>query len=220
MTRLRPTDLGGDAVSEYQIYANGLLMGQVSAQELREFRVTKLAHSTTYVLTVRAVSAVGTSRDSAPLMVSTMEPTNPDAPTSAHVTQVSGGFVTAIVAEPENTGGVGIAQIKIWVQKGNGVPEFVAQGLPNTPITVYGLDHSTSYGFYASAVNTRYLESSLSSRMIVKTGPMTIPSRCPAPQVLETTGGSVTLELIDPVDSGGSPLTGFSVYIKAPGDLV
>lgn len=216
-SRKRPIDRGGSPIKEYKIILNGGEVASVSAISSPEYTIKGLKTQKPYIVTVRAVSEYGESDDSSPLLARTTAPNEPGQPESIQVIDIGGGFVTLFVAPPSDTGGVKLKEIQIWTKKDALSAATVVSGEPGQEITVYGLDHSTRYFFAAVAVNTIGLSGPESQRVKAKTGALTIPSRCPRPTVLSTTGGSVTLELHDPEDSGGSPITGFSIYVSRNG---
>ncbi|KAG6623161.1 histone-lysine N-methyltransferase CG1716 [Phytophthora cinnamomi] len=78
---------------------------------------------------------------------------------------------------------------------------------------IYGLDALTTYSISSIATNEGGKMSLESSRLTTKTMALQLPGPCPPPRVLTTTGASVDLQLIPPLDDGGGRIQGYNVYM-------
>ncbi|OQR99767.1 hypothetical protein ACHHYP_04479 [Achlya hypogyna] len=201
--------------SLYMIYVNGTLFGHAFGTT-SDYTLEGLTCSTTYiVLVLDAINKNAVNILTATTTTATA-PAMPPAPLPLHI---ASGYVTLSVQLPIDTGGLPIAPtVSIFVKtiEVSAIPVNLTRTATDE-VTVYGLDGATEYYFSVIVTNTGYWSSPESYPVVVKTAPVTYPAPCPIPTPVTVTAGLVQLLLSPPLDTGGSDIMGYHVYIAVDG---
>ncbi|KAE9360356.1 hypothetical protein PF008_g1843 [Phytophthora fragariae] len=146
----------------------------------------------------------------------------PDTPDTPELLAMTGGFVQVSVQPPADTGGADLANMTVTVRRADGLTVVQQSQSSNSSAlltyNIYGLDALTTYWVTSVAVNEGGKTSSESNPVVAKTKALQLPDPCPPPRVIRTTGASVVLQLIPPLDDGGGRIQGYNVYM-ATGDV-
>lgn len=140
-----------------------------------------------------------------PVKVLTEGPVNPSAPRGLLVDRVTGGLIRLRVIPPLDTGGSDLIRTDIYMRSRiAGVDEIqlVASGNVTDVQTIYGLSHSTKYTFAATVTNDAFLTSDPSKPIRLWTGEHSNPGRVKAPVQIGASGGSITVSMTEPRDTG------------------
>ncbi|KAK1948572.1 Fibronectin type-III domain-containing protein 3a [Phytophthora citrophthora] len=152
------------------------------------------------------------------ISATTLDCTAPHTPDAPKKMFVSGGFVQVSAQQPADTGGADLLSVTIIVRRLDRLTVVTQQA--QAPVAsgavvynIYGLDAQTSYRISVFAINEGGLQSLESDFLDITTKFLQLPGPCPPPKVLNTTGASVALQLIPPLDDGGGRIQGFNVYM-------
>jgi YHS domain-containing protein len=211
-----PTSNGGSPITGYNVYEGTRSGGESTTPVNRTtlitttgYTVTGLTNGTTYYFTVEAVNALGSS--AASNQASATPATVPGAPTGLSATR---GNTTVALSwrAPSSNGGSAITGYNVYEGTTSGGESTVA--VNTSPVTgpsytANGLTNGTTYYFTVKAVNAA--GSSAASNQASAT-PATVPG---APTGLSATRGNTTVALkwTAPTSNGGSPVTGYYVYL-------
>ena len=174
------------------------------------FTINGLTDGVAYAFTVIASNADGSSTASTP-----STPATPTAPPSAPtVTSVTTGNGLASVAftAPSSAGGLPILSYTVTSS-----PAGVSAAGTSSPIVISGLTNGTAYTFSVTAANADGAGAASAASVSV------IPSSPPgAPTVTAvTTGdGQVTVDFTAPTNTGGLPITSYTVTATLNGQSV
>ena len=121
---------------------------------------------------------------------------------------------------PKDDGGLPIAGYmveKLDVGTGIWSPVGMSEGLT---MSISGLEHGKEYEFRVRAVNEEGESDNLQTlKPITAKDPFTVPLPPSAPEVVDWSEDHMALEWKEPIDDGGSPVTGYIVEKKAKHDL-
>lgn len=199
-------DDGGSAITDYEIWQDGVLVATIPASTSLPYTVTGLTNGVSYDFQVRAVNAVGTASAS---NTATVTPAAvPGAPTALLATKGNESVSLSWTA-PASDGGSAITDYKIYRGTSSGsTTTFVgATGGSNTSFVVNSLTNGQLYYFAVSAVSSQG-EGAKSAE--ASATPSDIP--WPPGSFAATAGdGQVTLSWTV-VDDGGSALTDYQIY--------
>ena len=211
-----PTSNGGSAITGYNVYEGTRSGGESTTPVNRttlvtttSYTVTGLTNGATYYFTVKAVNAVGSS--TASNQASATPATVPGTPTGLSATR--GNTTVALTwRAPSSNGGSAITGYNVYEGTSSGGESTVAvntSAVTGTSYTVSGLSNGTTYYFTVKAVNA--VGSSTASNQASAT-PATVPG---SPTGLSATAGNTTVALkwTAPTSNGGSPVTGYNVYL-------
>ncbi|TMW60499.1 hypothetical protein Poli38472_000541 [Pythium oligandrum] len=207
----KPLDTGGDdGVIRYQVYRDGNLL--ISPDQLRVDTTfvdnNGIAANRVYEYAVRAVNVIGSGAISAPLTVHAGLPTVPNPPRALSVVAY-GGRVELSWLAPLETGGISLTGFTVAVY--SEAHSLLSQSsVASAPYVFYGVRAATMYNFSVSATND--LGPSATVSTIVTTGVPMKPGTPPQPELKTVSAGSATLTLLPPLDTGGTAVTGFSVF--------
>jgi len=214
-----PASSGGSAITDYSIQysSNGgtsWITFSHTASAVVSTTVTGLANGTSYVFRVAAVNGVGTGSYTA--QSSEVVPaTTPDVPSSLSGTAGSGQVLLSWIA-PGSDGGAPITDYAIQYSSNGGTnwSAFSHAASNAVSATVTGLANGTSYVFRVSAVNGVGNGSyTAQSSAIV---PLATPG-VPSSLVALAGDGSVALNWTAPADTGGNPITDYSIQYSSNG---
>ena len=209
-----PASDGGSPVTGYNVYQGTSPGGETgtpvnaSLVTSTSYTVTGLTNGGTYYFTVKAVNAQGPSAATGEVLA--VPVTLPGAP--AGLTATPGDAkVTLAWGAPTSDGGSPVTGYNVYVATSadfKGAAE--APGVTGTALALVGLVNGTPYYFRVTAVN-KVGESQPSS--VVPATPVTVPG---APAGLTATPGNaqVTLKWDTPASDGGSPVTGYDLYVE------
>jgi hypothetical protein len=176
--------------------------------------VSALTNGTAYTFTVAAVTAAGTSPESARSASVTPNAaiTVPGAPTIGTATRANSSAVVNWAA-PAQTGGSAITGYQVAVYSGTSTTPLrtVPAGAGAVSLTVTGLTNGTAYTFTVAAVNAAGTGArSARSNSVI---PAAVAS---APATIQATPGhtSATLTWTAPASIGGSSISGYVVQVR------
>jgi hypothetical protein len=179
--------------------------------------VTGLAPGTKYYFEVTAVNAAGQGAPSNDASATTTGP--PGAPAGMLATVGNAQAVLAW-APPTSTGGSPVTGYNVYMSTAPGSRGTDIATVTTTGYTATGLSNGTRYYFRVTAVNALG-EGPASAQVSVVPGMATSPSPPPisppsAPFALMVgvASAQVSLSWTAPSTSGGSPVTGYDVYIS------
>ncbi|GLD91908.1 hypothetical protein PINS_up000441 [Pythium insidiosum] len=185
-----------------------------------------LSANTTYIVQVLALTEVSNCFDqgdrarSDPLEVTTLPPTLPGTPPVLVLVRYTGGLVELQWTRPLDSGGVPVLSYTVVLIAPTGVVVTLAQTSGDdatTPVarayTHTDLIESTEYT-YAVQATTAVGQSVYSDYLTVKTSIATPPT---PPRDLRqlsdlVSGGAIKIGWTQPIDTGGRPLLGYSIY--------
>ena len=224
-----PASDGGSAVTGYNLYQgtspggesttpiNSIPLSPTAVSDL----VTSLTNGTTYFFTITAINSVGEGAPSAEVSgtpTSTAGPTAPGAPT-APAAAAGDASATVTWSPPATDGGSPITGYNVYAGP-------TAGGESTTPLNpaplsataasylVSSLTNATPYFFTITAVNA--VGEGGPSAEVTATPHSSAGPTAPAPPVSlgATAGdGSATVTWSTPATDGGSPITGYNVYV-------
>jgi len=201
-----PASDGGSSIISYTIISSpgGITrLSSGSSIPPAGLAVTGLSAGTDYTFTVTARNAVGTTVSAASNSVSTFAV--PGAPTIGTATA---GVRSATVTwtAPTTTGGTPITGYRIYDSIGN--LAYDASGNITTIATITGLANGGQYTYTVKALNIA--GASIASASVSVTV-FDLPG-VPTGLTSISGTGAATLTWIAPVNTGGTPLTGYKVY--------
>jgi hypothetical protein len=210
-----PTNTGGLPITSYTVYvySGNTLVKTVTGVTGSPVTITGLTNGTSYDFEVAAVNADGTGSPSSPSNV-VVPSSVPDAPTNVTAT-AGNGQATVSWTAPNNEGSL-ITSYNIYVYSGS---TFITKvtGVTSNPAIVTGLTNGTSYDFEVSAVNADGEgPKSAPSNVVVPSSTPNTPSN-----VVATAGnGQATVSFSPPTNTGGLPITSYTVYVYSGNTLV
>jgi predicted phage tail protein len=208
-----PASDGGSPVGGYNVYQGTSPGGEgdtpvnSSLVTSTSYPVTGLTDGSTYYFTVKAVNAQGQSAASGE--VPAIPVTVPGAP--AGLTAAPGDAkVTLAWSAPASNGGSPVTSYNVYFATS---ADFKAaaeiHNVTGTALAVINLVNGTPYYFRVTAVN-KVGESQPSS--VVPANPVTVPG-APAGLTAAADNAQVTLKWDTPTSDGGSPVTGYDLYV-------
>ncbi len=211
-----PTNDGGSAITGYTVTSTPNGITATAGGDATTATVTGLTNGTTYIFTVVATNAVGSSAPSLPPNPVTPMVV-PGAPTD--VTAVAGNAeATVSWTAPTDTGGSGLLVYTVFSNP-DGLTAVAAA--PQISASVAGLTNGTRYTFTVIATNSA--GNSVTSSPSNSVTPANVPD---APtgvtaQVTAARGWDVTFQAtvhwIPPGNDGGSTITGYTVTSSPTG---
>ncbi|KAJ0393924.1 hypothetical protein ATCC90586_008639 [Pythium insidiosum] len=229
-----PLDVGGRDISGYivMIRRSGTPLNQEwigydgRAKPQQSGTVYSLTANTTYTVQVLAQTEVSNCFDqserarSDPFNVTTALPTLPGTPPTLVLVRYTGGLVELQWTRPLDTGGVPVVSYTVTLIAPTGTVVTLTQTQGDddaspTPRTFVHTDlvESTEYS-YAVFATTSVGSSANSDVLTVKTSIATPPT--PPQDVRQLrdveTGGAIKIGWSRPIDTGGRPLMGYSIY--------
>ncbi len=219
-----PTSLGGTPITSYDVYM-GTSPGAESTSAVASTAATAalvrpgpatISNGTKYYFTVKALNAVGPGPASSEVSAT---PEGVPGPPGDLVATAGPGSVKLSWAVPSSPGDSAITGYDLYEGTSPGAESATPVQLPATPTdhTVSGLTAGTAYYFYIVAGNTE--GSGLSSDEVYATPtPVLYPPGVPLDLAAHRGNREVFLTWQPPASDGGSPVTGYDVYMgTAPG---
>jgi fibronectin type 3 domain-containing protein len=213
-----PTNDGGSAITEYDVYCSttnppstgDTPSATVSGADATSLTVTGLTNDAEYFCVVTAVNAMGQSAAS-DVVNATPQLQVPGAPTSASATGGAHSMTVSWV-DPVDDGGSPITQYDVYcadtVPSISDPPSAIAPGATASQATVTGLQNGTGYNCVVTAVNG-VGQSAASNTTFAVAG--TPPSPPLSPSV--TPGnGQATITWTKPASSGGLRINEWRIY--------
>jgi len=216
-----PADLGGSALTDYQIEISrdgGSTWAVVShgASVSRTFNLTGLAPGTAYRARVSAKTAFGVGIASATTSFRTTS-TMPGIPVMAAVTNLTSSSVTLNWNLPSTNGGDDITDYKVEFSSNGGATWLViahdASAVRNFNVT--GLNRATAYRFRVSAINS--VGTSAATSPIAVTTLAALPASVSALTSSALSANAVTLRWTAPANNGGAALSDYVVETSRDG---
>lgn len=223
-----PEDNGGNDVTHYVVNGNERDVEVAST----EVSFGGLLANMDYTFTVYAGNTlgIGTDGSSATLRTSAVSP--PSVPTSIRVVKVSGGSAALALSVPTDTGGVSVANLSFEIYANDVLiaptaVRVLSEALPADDaksrrleasdqqllhLQVGSLLPTTDYTFTMKIRNAAGA-SGLTESTSGATVQASPPDQPAPPTATIITGGSMTLVWYDPVDSGGVPLTSYTLVV-------
>lgn len=208
-----PVDVGSSGAIFYQVYmsevAKTLAWSLVYNSTATYFWKTKLQSETPYVFMVSCLNEVGYSKNSSTATLNTTYISVPGPTSLPRRLAATGGMVRLTWDPPEDDGG-------------NAVTHYVVSAsereieVTTTELSFGGLLANREYTFTVYAGNSLGLGTD-GAAAVFSTGNVTAPSQPASIQVLKTSGGSATLAIPAPADTGGVSITDLSFEIYANG---
>ena len=213
-----PLNDGGSPITGYKIERSidgGTTWNTIApnvAPSPRWYSDYHLLASTTYTYRVSAINSIGTSSPSSTVSVTVSQP-----PTGLKATTVSPSQINLSCIAPTSNDGSAITGYKIERSTDGGTTwnTIVASTL-HSWYSDYFLSASTTYTYRVSAINA--IGTSLpSSTASATTSPATVsdPPRYLTPTVVSPS--QINLSWWKPVNSGGSPITGYQIERSTDG---
>ncbi len=201
-----PASDGGSAITSYTVTASP--GGATATCPGSPCVVTGLTNGTSYTFTVHATNANGDSPESSASSAVTPA-TPPGAPTGASATAGDGQASVSFTA-PASDGGSAVTSYTVTSSPGG-----LTATCPGSPCVVTGLTNGTSYTFTVHATNAvgDSAESSASSAVT----PVSVPG-APTGVSAQPGDGQASVSFTAPADSGGLPITSYTVT-ASPGGL-
>ena len=211
---VEPSDNGGSALTKYQYQVNGgtwvdlTTGGGFTVGSSTRFVITGLTNGSSASILLRAVNSTGPSTSSAAMSATPV--TTPDAPTSANLTPIDGGFKVDFTAA--GNGGSPITAYDYRVTATGTTPLgpwLRAVWTSGTTFTIAGLTNGSSYDVDLRAVNAIGAGSEL-------LGPSSSPGAQPAPPTIANViaGDSKISIVITPGNNGGYAISQYSYSIN------
>ncbi|KAF0714786.1 Aste57867_3692 [Aphanomyces stellatus] len=136
------------------------------------------------------------------------------APSAVSLVHRTGGSLHLVVHSPCLYASDDIAVLEVHTSKG---PPFVVQANASSmPLTVSNLDGRAHVRVVASIQTVTATSPRSDTFEFDTTGPHEVETT-PAPTVLSVSGGAITLQLHRPLDTGGSRLLGYDIYLQHDG---
>lgn len=180
--------------------------------------VTRLRNQTLYRARAAAMNQRGRGSFSSYVTVSTAVASQPGPVTQLVMVDVAGGSTRLGWQAPEDTGGVDIQMYQIsFSDPVTGDARVVTTN--SSSVTIGGLRAQQTYRFVVEPVVVVTIDGQDSvllgpgAVIALETLYLTGPQQPPRPRLLRATGGALHFQVLAPVDSGGVPLTIFSVYV-------
>ena len=170
--------------------------------------VTGLSNGTSYTFTVHATNANGDSPESTSSAAVTPA-TPPGAPTGASATAGDGQASVSFTA-PASNGGSAVTSYTVTSSPGG-----LTATCPGSPCVVTGLTNGTSYTFTVHATNAN--GDSPESAASAAVTPVSVPG-APTGVSADPGDGQASVSFTAPADSGGLPITSYTVT-SSPGGL-
>ena len=226
-----PDDWGGSLASAQYVlrYAEATTFAEITSMVVlvsdedalasASATLVGLRASTGYVVSVAARTAAGASHDSAwSAAFTTLAARLPGAPVPPTVSTVGPSSVALAWAEVADDGGSPVLSFWVHVSDTGGGNEFaVALAGPELSTTIASLSASSSYSFRVAAMNA--VGMSVYSKPVVGETAAAVPPSAPVDVALSVTGPtSVSVSWFPPSDTGGAPVTTYTVTVLHAAD--
>ncbi|RLN91036.1 hypothetical protein BBJ28_00005226 [Nothophytophthora sp. Chile5] len=215
-----PTDVGSDSVLFYQIYMSPSRLStpvwtlMYNGTDTTYWQ-TKLTMVTEYLFKASCRNEVGYAANSSVSPLSTSSVSAPGPPGGLQYQNATGGMIQFSWDSPEDDGGSSITYYVVHGSDSNGemVPSVEVE---TAEVFFGGLVANSEYEFKVYAGNVLGLGTD-PGVAVFSTTKITAPSLPGEPQVLSSSGGSVTLAVPVPEDTGGVKIEDFACEVFANG---
>lgn len=209
-------DSGGVSTYRYEV---ALVLNNVGIRSYAGtasfYTFNGLRATTTYLVYVKTVNTVGPS-DPLSVTATTGAPTLPGSPVSPIAVSVFGGNFTVQISLPFDAGGVPITGMKLYEQSRGALATLTTTSTAMLSYAFVGATSTTNYVLWCTAVNV-VGEGPRSLSVTIRTAPANRPgSIAVAPQLVGTTGTSLSLAWTPPLDFGGDIALSYEVRFVAP----
>ncbi|KAE9360352.1 hypothetical protein PF008_g1847 [Phytophthora fragariae] len=206
--------------SVIKVVGSVFVVGNVSAAATNTISLTSAHLSTTILSQPGELLGQATNVTTQ----STTAPTFPDPPPAPISPIRTGGMISFTVLSPDDTGGIQILDFVIF-QNGKKLSEDSYEKviftvpksfLISSFISVASLEPLTSYNFSALALNSRSLcnfAPIVGPERMFSTTDVSAPGM-PMLAKYKTTGGGITMTIINPHDTGGKDIQSYRLYYK------
>jgi titin len=217
-----PLSDGGEPISGYVVWVrnNGQLVAtdRVDPTQLQD-TISSLTNGTGYTVTVSALNSVGVGPPSDPsTVIPACGPSQPGPPIDVFGSPLCGGAQVSWDG-PLMDGGNAITGYVVWIrQSGQLVATDLVDGSTYTD-AISGLVDGTSYDVTVAAVNALGVGPESSAVQLVpecSPSPPTVPLDVSATPLCS----AIEVDWNGPASDGGSPLTGYAVFVRSNGTLV
>jgi subtilase family serine protease len=210
-----PSSNGGSSITGYDVYDSSslstILSGTPAFVTGTSTTVDDLTNNTPYYFEIEAVNVVGNSKPSNDLSATPVANSAPGAPTLNSATAGNASVALGWSA-PTNNGGSSITGYDVYdSSSASTVLSSTPTLVTGTSDSVTGLTNGTPYYFEVEAVNSS--GNSLPSNELTATP---VASAVPGPPTLNSAQPGrrqITLSYSAPSNNGGSPITGYYIYI-------
>jgi hypothetical protein len=214
-----PNDRGSDGELYYQVYMSPSRQvrswSRVYKDKGTSFWQTKLQKVTEYLFMVSCMNEVGYSINSTIVPLRTTLVSVPGPPSGMKLETATGGTIELSWIGPDDDGGSLISYYSVHAKDLSGDGSLIEE--VDTPTIVFGgLLAETKYEFKIYAGNSLGTGSDPAVESF-STTTTTLPSLPGEPLVLESSGGSVTLAVRIPTDTGGIKVDDLLFVVYANG---
>lgn len=231
-----PVDDGGMEVGSYIFEIDDGAEGSFkqAAVATNWFAAFGLLANTQYRIKIAGVNSRGIGQEGDIAYINTTEPSAPKPPADPQIRASTGGAVAVEFAPPADTGGVDPAEITYDIfADGKAVASVTYAELiemqgsstrrlsvdefgrrleeESLGFTVGSLDPSGVYDISVEAASSAG-ESGATPPVEAETTPATLPAAPAVPILVTITGGTITLSWDTPEDTGGDPISAFTLY--------
>lgn len=210
-------DDGGAKILKYQVFVNGFLEFETANGDTYSAALDDIDLLPNCTITVCAVNELGAGPQQMLTAVLPADSGVPASPKPLVPISVTGGSATFSTAENATSSAASSNSTTTLIiqQRESSLLQFTNAftRVNGTQVTVYKLHHDTSYVFRAYSVSVVGSLSAFSAPVIVQTGKSDVPDRTPLPIVTQVTGGSISMLLTEPLDTGGIPITTFNIFV-------
>jgi subtilase family serine protease len=210
-----PSSNGGSSITGYDVYDSStlstILSGTPAFVTGTSTTVNDLTNNTPYYFEIEAVNAVGKSQPSNDLSATPVANSVLGAPTLNSVTAGNGSVALGWSA-PSSNGGSSITGYDVYDSSSASTVLLSTPTLvTGTSDTVSGLTNGTPYYFEVEAVNGT--GNSLPSNELIATPVASAVPGAPTLNSAQPGRRQITLSYSAPSSNGGSPITGYYIYI-------
>jgi hypothetical protein len=224
----KPDTDGGSRITGYQLWRDEGILGSpfemifdgTDRPELLLFNATSLVTSFTYTFKLYTMNTIFESEEWAEVEILIgLAPSKPYQPEYLYEEYTSGSITIGWYA-PDTENGWPILTYQIWVDDGAGnwpvTPiDALAGSFDSLDYLIYemtSLTDSETYGFKIQATNAIGISIESNSQYFACA---TVPSASTEAPILEAaTDSSITVSWNAPSEDGGSPITGYKLYIN------
>ncbi|KAL4152231.1 hypothetical protein PRNP1_009165 [Phytophthora ramorum] len=202
-------DNGGSVILSYLVFMNGVQMEGTSDGTTLSVTLSIPEMQTSYNVTVQARNAFGLGPYSDSLLLAGVysEP-SPEIPQRPNISFVSGGTVELVLDDTTVSAVDKLLSVVVIEHREISLTFFTKSFYRRngTSATVYKLRHNTAYVFRIALASKSGIQSAFSIPISVRTGNRGMPRKTPVPLAPKATGGSITLTMEEPLDTGNALL--------------
>ncbi|KAL4096057.1 hypothetical protein PRIC1_009422 [Phytophthora ramorum] len=209
-------DNGGSVILSYLVFMNGVQMEGTSDGTTLSVTLSIPEMQTSYNVTVQARNAFGLGPYSDSILLAGVysEP-SPEIPQRPNISFVSGGTVELVLDDTTVLAVDKLLSVVVIEHREISLTFFTKSFYRRngTSATVYKLRHNTAYVFRIALASKSGIQSAFSIPISVRTGNRGMPRKTPVPLATKATGGSITLTMEEPLDTGGLPIARYNIFM-------